>query len=66
VEYRAEITDSAAIELADGRVFATPSSAAKHAAQIPACDGWYCWKVERSDGSTLLHDLRKDLVAQIN
>jgi hypothetical protein len=63
VVYRATITDSGAIELEDGRSFATPSSAAKHAAQIPACDGWYAWRLERPDGTTLLHDLRRELLA---
>jgi hypothetical protein len=65
VRYGATITANAAIELDDGRVFATPSRAAKYAAKIPACDGWYAWKVERPSGSTLLHDLRKDLVAKV-
>jgi len=39
--------------------------AAKHAAGIPAYDGWYAWKVERPDGMTFLHDLRRDLVAKV-
>jgi Restriction Enzyme Adenine Methylase Associated len=63
--YRATITDRGGIELEDGRSFATPSSAAKHAARIPACDGWYVWRVEQSDGQALLHDLRKQLVATL-
>jgi Restriction Enzyme Adenine Methylase Associated len=65
IEYRATITRNAAIELEDGRTFATPSAAAKHAAHIPAYDGWYAWKVKRSDGARPLHDLRRDLVAAI-
>jgi hypothetical protein len=65
VEYKATITSNAAIELEDGRVFATPSAAAKHAAHIPACDGWYAWKVQRPDETRLLHDLRRDLVTTI-
>ena len=66
VEYTATIADNGAIELEDGRSFATPSSAAKHAAHIPACDGWYVWRVQRPGGSVLLHDLRRELAASIS
>jgi hypothetical protein len=65
VSYGAKVTSNAAIELDEGGTFATPSRAAKHAASIPACDGWYAWKVERPGGLVLLHDLRKQLVAKI-
>ncbi|HYB25464.1 MAG TPA: hypothetical protein VEF89_02500 [Solirubrobacteraceae bacterium] len=64
VEHKATITENAGIELADGRIFATPSSAAKHAAHIPACDGWYAWKVARPNDTILLHDLREEFVAR--
>lgn len=63
--YGATVTDNAAIELDNGGTFATPSRAAKQAAHIPACDGWYAWKVERPGGLILLHDLRKKLVAKV-
>jgi hypothetical protein len=63
--YRATITDNGGIELEDGRSFATPSSAAKHAAHIPACDGWYAWRLWRPEGEVLLHELRKSLVAAL-
>jgi hypothetical protein len=63
VTYKACITENGAIELEDGRSFATPSSAAKHAAHVPACDGWYAWRLEQANGMALLHDLRKELVA---
>jgi Restriction Enzyme Adenine Methylase Associated len=62
--YRARITDNAAIELEDGYSFATPSKAAKHAANIPAYDGWYAWRVDRLNG-VVLNDLRKELVARM-
>jgi hypothetical protein len=64
VQYEAAITENGAIELADGRTFATPSRAAKHAANIPACDGWLAWRVVRPDGTRLLDDIRKDLFAK--
>jgi hypothetical protein len=64
-EYAAKVTSNAAIELDDGRVFATPSSAAKHAADIPAYDGWYAWKIQQDGKLTALHDLRKALVAKV-
>lgn len=63
VVYQAIVSDNGAIQLQDGRSFATPSSAAKHAAKIPACDGWYAWRVERPEENTLLNDLRKELLA---
>lgn len=57
VTCRARIADNGAIELEDGRQFASPSRAAVEAAGIPAYDGWYAWHVvERGD--LLLHDLR--------
>jgi hypothetical protein len=62
--YAATVTDNAAIELDDGGTFATPSRAAKKAANIPAYDGWYAWRVERPGGTVVLHDLRKELVAR--
>jgi hypothetical protein len=57
VSYGATVTSNAVIELDDGGTFATPSRAAKHAANIPAYDGWYAWKVERPGGMVLLYDL---------
>ncbi|HEX4436289.1 MAG TPA: hypothetical protein VH061_05780 [Solirubrobacteraceae bacterium] len=63
--YRATVTRNAAIELESGESFATPSRAAKFAADIPAYDGWYAWKVERDGGLTPLHDMRELLVARI-
>jgi hypothetical protein len=62
--YRATITENGAIAFGDGRSFATPSKAAKAAAEIPAYDGWYAWRVERL-GGTLLNELRKELVSRI-
>jgi hypothetical protein len=58
-EYRAVVTADGAIRLADGREFSSPSRAAKEAAQIPAYDGWYAWRLTRDDRT--LHVLREDL-----
>jgi len=58
--YRAKVRDNGAIELEDGRVFSSVSSAACEAAGIPAYDGWYAW---RADGVSL-HDLRVRLLEQ--
>jgi hypothetical protein len=60
VTYRARITENAAIQLEDGREFASPSIAAKEAASIPASDGWFAWRLERREG-LLLNELRKEL-----
>jgi|GEM_PF-2420457 len=61
--YYAHITESGTIKLEDGGEFSTPSSAAAHAANIPAYDGWLAWHVERPEGSVLLDSLRKQLVS---
>ena len=63
VTYRARVAASGAIDLTDGRQFASPSRAAKEAAEIPACDGWYVWRLPRLGGA-LLNDLRGQLVEQ--
>ena len=60
--YRATVTDSGGLRLDDGREFAAPSRAAMEAASIPACDGWYCWRIDGGAGE-LLHDLRVQCVA---
>lgn len=56
-QYRAAVTAEGSIRLEDGRVFASPSRAAKEAAGIPAYDGWYAWRL----GDKTLHDLREEL-----
>jgi len=62
--HTARIAENGAITLADGRSFSTPSTAAMHAADIAACDGWNAWR-RRVDGA-LLHDLRVKLIASSN
>lgn len=57
-EYRAVVMGDGAIRLEDGRVFSSPSRAARDAANIPAYDGWYAWRV--ASGKTL-HELREEL-----
>jgi hypothetical protein len=61
--YRARIAGTGAIELEDGRRFASPSRAAVEAAEVPACDGWWVWKVSRLQGA-LLNELRLQLADQ--
>jgi hypothetical protein len=61
VTYRATVKETGAIELEDGRQFASPSLAAMRAADTVAFDGWYAWRVDRLDG-TLLNELRAELV----
>lgn len=60
VSYRATVLENGSLELEDGRVFSSPSRAAKEAADIPAYDGWYAWKVIRLEGKSL-NDLRIEL-----
>jgi hypothetical protein len=60
--YEATVTENGAIVLSDGRTFSSPSRAAVVAADIPAADGWYTWRVERLSGKSL-DDLRRDLAA---
>jgi Restriction Enzyme Adenine Methylase Associated len=56
-EYRAAVTGEGALRLGDGRVFGSPSRAAKEAAGLPAYDGWYAWRL----GDKTLHALREEL-----
>lgn len=53
------VTPAGALELPDGRTFATPSRAAMEAAGVGSYDGWHAWR--NSDG-LLLHKLRVRLV----
>lgn len=61
VTYAATITSNGALELSDGRRFASPSRAAVEAARVPSMDGWLAWKVPRINNA-LLNDLRIQLV----
>lgn len=58
--YRAKISEVGGIVLEDGREFASPSVAAVKAANLPAYDGWYAWRVEQREGASL-NELRKEL-----
>jgi hypothetical protein len=44
-----------------GRVFSSPSLAAIKAADIPAYDGWYAWRVPRLPEEPTRNDLRLEL-----
>jgi len=59
--YHATITIAGDVELADGRVFSSPSRAAKEAAGRVAVDGWHAWKMV--DGRAL-SDIRDKLLAK--
>lgn len=61
-KYRATVTDNAALRLEDGREFSSPSRAAMEAADVPAYDGWYAWRID-GDGRESLHELRVRCVA---
>ena len=65
VTYRASISEAGGILLEDGREFAAPSRAAVEAAQIPAYDGWYAWRLDSPEGPTL-HALRVDLAQRLD
>ena len=58
--YRAQVTENGAIELEDGRRFASPSRAGKEAAGMEALDGWHAWRVPARD-RVKLDDLRHEL-----
>lgn len=62
VSYSALVSGSGQIELEDGRTYASPSRAAKEAADIPAYDGWHAWTLR--DGRTL-SDLRAELLTEL-
>ncbi len=61
--YRATVLENGSLELEDGRAFSSPSRAAMEAANVPAYDGWYAWKVPRLAGQSL-NDLRVTLSEQ--
>ena len=61
--YQASVTENGGIQLADGATYASPSRAAVVAADIPAYDGWYAWKVTRL-GDVTLNDVRARLLEQ--
>ncbi len=63
VSYSGALTENGAIRLSDGSVHSSPSRAATTAANVPAYDGWYAWRVP-SRGSKSLNDLRRDLLRQ--
>ena len=58
-KYEATITENGAIMLPDGRTYSSPSRAAMEAAEVPAYDGWYAWRVVRN--GQLLNELRMEL-----
>jgi len=61
--HTAEIRETGAIRLDDGREFASLSSAADAAAGHGSFDGWEAWRQER-DGGQLLGQLRRTLIDQ--
>jgi hypothetical protein len=61
--YEAQVTEEGAIQLADGRVFSSPSRAGMEAAGIPSLDGWYAWRLVNG---TLLNDLRCQLAEAVS
>ena len=63
-KYQASVTATGLIRLSDGREFTTPSTAAAQVAGIAAYDGWYAWRVVRSQ--KLLNDLRHELALLIS
>jgi Restriction Enzyme Adenine Methylase Associated len=58
-EYRAFLTHDGGLRLDDGRVFSSPSRAAKEAAGVAAYDGWHAWRL----GEKTLDVLRQDLAS---
>ncbi len=59
--YNARVLSTGAIRLDDGRIYSSPSLAAREAAGIVAYNGWNAWKVP--DGRTLA-ELRTELMEQ--
>lgn len=60
--YDATILGDGTFRLDDGSVHLSPSLAAMRAADLPAYDGWYAWRVPRL-GGTKLHELREKFIA---
>ncbi len=62
--HRAKVLASGALELDDGRRFASPSRAAAIAADARAFDGWHAWVVEANGKS--LDALRQELLDRVS
>jgi len=61
--HRARVLPNGAVELEDGRRFASPSRAAAAAADARAFDGWHAWVLEATGQS--LDSLRQELLDQV-
>lgn len=61
--HRARVLPTGAIELEDGRRFASPSRAAAAAADARAFDGWHAWALEATGQS--LDSLRQELLDRV-
>lgn len=61
--HRARVLPTGALELEDGRRFASPSRAAAAATDARAFDGWHAWAVEATGQS--LDSLRQELLDQV-
>ena len=62
--HHGRVTENGAIELEDGRQFASPSRAGIEAAGVHALDGWHAWRVP-ARGNAKLDDLRRELATQL-
>jgi len=61
--HRAKVLPTGALELEDGRRFASPSRAAAAAADARAFDGWHAWALEATGQS--LDSLRQELLDKV-
>jgi hypothetical protein len=59
--YWATVQEDGSFRLDDGRVFQSPSMAARSAAGMVSYDGWYAWTIPRL-GDARLVDLRQQLI----
>jgi len=62
--YRARVSENGAIELEDGRRFASPSRAGIEAAGVQALDGWHAWRVPARNNAKL-DELRHELAVTL-
>ena len=63
-EYKAHLLADGQIQIADGRIFRAPSTAAECVKHVQADPGWHSWLVVRGGKLVPLREIRAEMVAE--